>query len=113
VKWNLRLAAANRGIWKASELQRMLAEAGLVISAGKMSGLWSGNPASIKLDDLDVICAVIGCGVEELLITEPVTLTRAEDDQQVKRAAGQEAASAQGSPAVTPKRRDGRTLPPA
>ncbi|GAA4290067.1 hypothetical protein GCM10023178_77420 [Actinomadura luteofluorescens] len=29
MKWNLRLAAANRGIWKASELQRMLAcEAG-------------------------------------------------------------------------------------
>jgi hypothetical protein len=25
MKWNLRLAAANRGIWKASELQRMLA----------------------------------------------------------------------------------------
>ncbi len=49
MKWNLRLAAANRGIWKASELQRMLAGAGLVISAGKMSGLWSGSPASIKL----------------------------------------------------------------
>ena len=27
MKWNLRLAAANRGIWKASELQRMLAPA--------------------------------------------------------------------------------------
>ena len=60
MKWNLRLAAANRGIWKASELQRMLAERGLVISAGKMSGLWSGDPASIKLSDLDVICAVLG-----------------------------------------------------
>jgi hypothetical protein len=24
VKWNLRLAAANRGIWKASELQKIL-----------------------------------------------------------------------------------------
>ena len=71
MRWNLRLAAANRGIWKASELQRMLAGAGLVISAGKMSGLWSGSPASIKLDDLDVICAVLGCGVEELLIAEP------------------------------------------
>jgi hypothetical protein len=53
MKWNLRLAAAHRGIWKASELQRMLAEHGLVVSAGKMSGLWSGQPASIKLDDLD------------------------------------------------------------
>ena len=28
MRWNLRLAAANRGIWKASELQRMLAEGG-------------------------------------------------------------------------------------
>ena len=44
MKWNLRLAAANRGIWKASELQRILAERGLVVSAGKMSGLWSGQP---------------------------------------------------------------------
>lgn len=38
MKWHLRLAAAHRGIWKASELQRMLAERGVVISAGKMSG---------------------------------------------------------------------------
>ncbi len=30
MKWNLRLAAANRGIWKASELQRLLAERGMV-----------------------------------------------------------------------------------
>jgi len=58
MKWNLRLAAASRGIWKASELQKMLAARGLVISAGKMSGLWSGNPNAVKLADLDVICAV-------------------------------------------------------
>ena len=38
MRWNLRLTAANSGIWKASELQRSLAEHGLVISAGKMSG---------------------------------------------------------------------------
>jgi hypothetical protein len=25
MRWNLRLAAANRGIWKASELQHLLA----------------------------------------------------------------------------------------
>ena len=44
MKWNLRLAAASRGIWKASELHKMLADRGMVISAGKMSGLWSGRP---------------------------------------------------------------------
>jgi DNA-binding Xre family transcriptional regulator len=109
VKWNLRLAAANRGIWKASQLQRMLAEAGLKISAGKMSGLWSGRPASIKLDDLDVICAVVGCGVEELLIPEPATIRRVAAEQHDEQAA----ASPQAGPAVTPRRRDGRSLPPA
>jgi DNA-binding Xre family transcriptional regulator len=75
MKWNLRLAAANRGIWKASELQRMLAEHGLVISAGKMSGLWPGIPNVVKLRDLDVICAVLDCGVDELLVPEPETIT--------------------------------------
>ena len=109
VKWNLRLAAANRGIWKASELQRMLAEAGLKISAGKMSGLWSGRPASIKLSDLDVICAVVGCGVEELLIPEPGKIPRPAGGQPGEQAA----ASPQARPAVTPRRRDGRSLPPA
>ena len=109
MKWNLRLAAANRGIWKASELQRMLAEAGLKISAGKMSGLWSGHPASIKLSDLDVICAVVGCGVEELLIPEPVKSGQAAREQHDEQAAS----SPQAAPAVTPMRRDGRSLPPA
>jgi DNA-binding Xre family transcriptional regulator len=109
VKWNLRLAAANRGIWKASELQRMLADAGLKISAGKMSGLWSGRPASIKLSDLDVICAVVGCGVEELLIPEPGTISRVAGEQHGEQAGP----SPQARPAVTPRRRDRRSLPPA
>jgi DNA-binding Xre family transcriptional regulator len=109
MRWNLRLAAANRGIWKASELQRMLAEHGLVISAGKMSGLWSGNPASIKLDDLDIICAVLGCDVGELLIPEPGKVARpaAEHPQQL----GAATVAAAASP-VTPKPRGGRSLPP-
>jgi DNA-binding Xre family transcriptional regulator len=108
MRWNLRLAAANRGIWKASDLQRMLAEHGLVISAGKMSGLWSGQPASIKLGELDIICAVVGCGIEELLIPEPGNVTKPDlGEQQAP------AAAAAGGSAVTPKRRDGRSLPPA
>lgn len=68
MKWNLRLAAASRGIWKAAELKRQLAERGMTVSAGKMSNLWSGTPASIKLQDLEVICEVLGCEVGELLI---------------------------------------------
>jgi DNA-binding Xre family transcriptional regulator len=108
VKWNLRLAAAQRGIWKASDLQRMLAEHGLVISAGKMSGLWSGQPASIKLDDLDIICVTIGCTVTDLLISEPEKVTRPVAEQ------GKPAVVAGGATTtVVPQRRNGRSLPPA
>lgn len=70
MKWNLRLVAAQRGIWKATDLQRRFAEHGLVISAGKMSGLWSKTPASLKLEDLDIICRVLGCEVGDLLEPE-------------------------------------------
>ena len=107
MRWNLRLAAAQRGIWKASDLQRMLVEHGLVISAGKMSGLWSGQPASIKLDDLDVICVAIGCTIADLLVAEPEKVTKPVAGQ------GKAAAVVGATMVVVPKRRDGRSLPPA
>lgn len=109
MKWNLRLAAANRGIWKASELQRMLAERGMVISAGKMSGLWSGQPNVVRLDELDVICAVLGCGVEELLLPEPQAVPEpgGVDEPHAARSA---AVGSTGP--VTPRPRNGRSLPP-
>jgi DNA-binding Xre family transcriptional regulator len=84
----------------------MLAERGLVISAGKMSGLWSGSPNVVKLDELDVICAVLGCGVDELLIPEPeiVAQPRHHDDDQTA-AVGQDRQ-------VTPRTGGGRSIPP-
>ena len=69
--WNMRLKAAERGIWKSAEMRRLLVEAGLELSAGKMSALWTGTPVTIRLDDLDVICAVLDCDPSELLIREP------------------------------------------
>ena len=71
MKWNLRVQAAERGIWKSAELRRMLADAGLEISVGKMSGLWTGTPTTIRLDDLDVICHVLDCSPTDVLVTEP------------------------------------------
>ncbi|MEV0611637.1 helix-turn-helix transcriptional regulator [Polymorphospora rubra] len=109
MRWNMRLVAAQRGIWKASELQRVFAEHGLVISAGKMSGLWSGQPVTIKLADLDVICVALDCQVGDLLIAEPDTVSRPAPD------AARPAADATTPVAVTrvvPRRRDGRSLPP-
>jgi putative transcriptional regulator len=103
VKWNLRLAAAKRDIWKSSQLQAMLADAGLVISAGKMSNLWSGRPVTIRLDDLDVICAVLGCEVGELLQPEPREDTASGSGAPMPAAAGDKHVM---------RRRPGRQAPP-
>ncbi|BBX34743.1 XRE family transcriptional regulator [Mycolicibacterium mageritense DSM 44476 = CIP 104973] len=104
MKWNLRLVAAQRSIWRASDLRRLLAEQGLVISAGKMSHLWAGEPISIRLDDLDIICSVLDCEPGELLIR---------DSEAAKRTSPQSAPLAANGPAVQPKARRGhRPAPP-
>ena len=104
--WNLRLKAAERGIWKSTELRRRLAEAGLEISAGKMSGLWTGTPTTIRLDDLDIICAVLDCQASDLLISEPEKVA-------ARRPSQRERATADGTAVVRPRLGRNRTMPPA
>lgn len=110
MRWNLRPTAAHKGIWKASELQRSLAEHGLVISVGKMSGLWSGRPVSLKLEDLDVICVVLGCAIGDLLVPEPEKVRPPRGGRRGTERAAVGAGTA--ARAVVPRRRDGRSLPP-
>lgn len=105
MRWNLRMKAAERGIWKSTELRRRLSDAGLEISAGKMSALWTGNPTSIRLDDLDIICHVLDCEPNELLIREP--------DAVAARRPPKEKIAAVGGQVITPRLGRNRTLPPA
>jgi DNA-binding Xre family transcriptional regulator len=109
MRWNMRLVAAQRGIWKASDLQQRFAEHGLVISAGKMSGLWSGQPVTIKLTDLDVICVALDCQVGDLLIAEPDIVIQ--PGQHAEKPAA-DATTPGDIRRVVPRRRDGRSLPP-
>lgn len=112
MQWNLRMKAAERGIWKSVELRRLLADAGLDISAGKMSMLWTTTPTTIRLDDLDVICAVLDCTPADLLITEPAKV--AARRQSSAQAVGEDAeSSSPRSAKVTPRLGRNRTLPPA
>ncbi len=104
MKWSLRIVAAQRDIWKASQLQAMLADAGLVVSAGKMSHLWAGRPVTIRLDDLEVICSVMGCTPSDLLVVEP--------REAVGHAPAEPARQAAGSEYVVRRRRHGRSAPP-
>ena len=103
MRWNLRLAAAERGIWKSTEMRHRLAEAGLEISAGKMSRWWTTTPVSIRLDDLDVICAVLECTPMDLLICEPDKV----------RAAKPVIAAVGSTSGVVPRLGRHRSVPPA
>jgi DNA-binding Xre family transcriptional regulator len=105
MRWNLRMRAAEQGIWKSTEMRRRLAEAGLEISTGKMSALWTGTPTTIRLDDLDVICAVLECSPAELLICEP--------DKVAARKPAKTATQAERATRITPRLGRNRTLPPA
>lgn len=102
MQWNLRMVAAQRGIWRASELRRLLAEAGLEISGGKMSHLWSGRPISVRLDDLEVICAVLDCDPGELLLREAATAAAEQPRPEAAAASSIRPAPRRGSRALPP-----------
>ena len=107
--WNLRMRAAERGTWKSSEMRRALAEAGLEISAGKMSMLWTSTPTTVRLDDLEIICAVLDCEPSDLLTcqAEVVAARRAPTSRRSR--------WRRHTPLITdhPTVRSNRTLPPA
>ncbi|MGW9132002.1 helix-turn-helix domain-containing protein [Streptomyces sp. NPDC055681] len=105
MKWDLRMRAAERGIWKSSQMRRLLAEAGLEISAGKMSALWTGTPTTIRLDDLDVICAVLKCDPAALLVCEPEKVA-------ARRPEAEPAPQQQGAAVVAPRFGAPRSAPP-
>ncbi|MEU0656907.1 helix-turn-helix transcriptional regulator [Streptomyces albogriseolus] len=70
MRWELKERAAERGIATAAQLRRLLAAYGLQVSAGKMSHLWSGTPLTVRLGDLDFLCAVLACRPSDLLVPE-------------------------------------------
>jgi DNA-binding Xre family transcriptional regulator len=110
MKWNLRWAAAKRDIWRPADLLKAFEDVGFTPSLSKVAALWSGKPISVRLDDLDKICAALDCTVADLLEAEP--LADAEGTRQEQRAAG--AGGHFGEP-VRPAPRPGgsrRSLPP-
>lgn len=105
MRWNLRMKAAEQGVWKSTELRRRFADAGLEISAGKMSALWTGTPTTIRLDDLDVICSVLSCTPADLLICEPEKVAARRPSRTVEANGGSVAA-------IRPRLGRNRTPPP-
>lgn len=79
MKWRLRWVSAGQGIWKASQLRRRFIEVGYEPSLSKVAKLWREDPVSIRLDELDYICAALNCSTSDLLEVE--TVVREESPQ--------------------------------
>lgn len=113
MKWNLRMVAAQRDLWRPTEVLAAFREVGFNPSLSKVAAMWGGTPVTVRLDDLDKICAALDCTVGDLLQAEPLTASAgaSEDDQ---RAVGAEAHEPR-PPRPSPRSNGGRgprSLPP-
>ncbi|QYC40217.1 hypothetical protein Nocox_12995 [Nonomuraea coxensis DSM 45129] len=112
MKWNLRWAAAQRDIWRPSELLATFKEVGFEPSLSKVAQLWSKKPISLRLDELDKIWAALNCTVADLLEAEPLT-GAGTSEQQAPKAVGDD--NPDGALRPTPRRvraTGRRSLPP-
>ena len=110
MKWNLRWAAARRDIWRPSDLLKAFEEVGFAPSLSKVAALWSGKPISVRLDDLDKMCAALGCTVADLLEAEP--LAAGGEQEQGKHVVGADDEVARPARPVPRRGGPGRSLPP-
>ncbi|ORL81633.1 helix-turn-helix domain-containing protein [Prescottella equi] len=78
MKWNLRMVAAQRDIWRPTQLLKAFEDVDFQPSLSKVAALWAGSPVTVRLDDLDKICAALDCTIDELMQPEPIARTLGE-----------------------------------
>jgi hypothetical protein len=90
--------------------------AGLEISAGKMSSWWAGTPPTMRLEELDVLCAVLECTPNDLMTPEPdkVAARRPRSSDAANGGNGDDNPDGNGvtTPAVSPRFGKPRSTPP-
>lgn len=98
IRWRLRMAAAQREVWTAAQLRRLLAErAGLDLSSASVSALFAKQPSQVKLETLAALCTALQCTPNDLIEVETTAVTRPVKPARAK---------------VEPKVARGRSMPP-
>jgi len=68
MQWRLRMAAAERDVWTAADLRRLLAsKAHYELSAPSVAALMTREPAQVKLTTLAALCIALDCRPDDLL----------------------------------------------
>jgi putative transcriptional regulator len=67
-RWRLRMAAAERNVWTATELRKMLkSRAGYDLSLPAVAALMTREPVQLKLTTLAALCTALDCTPNDLL----------------------------------------------
>lgn len=72
-RWHLRVLMAQHGMFATSDLQPLLAERGIRLSAAQVYRLVAQTPERLSLPTLMALCDILGCTPNDLI--EPVTET--------------------------------------
>ncbi len=111
MKWNLRMVAAQRDLWRPTEVLAAFRSVGFNPSLSKVAAMWGSTPITVRLDDLDKICAALDCTVEELLRAEPLPESLGTPDSG-QRAVGAEAPERAPVRPHSRRKSSRRSLPP-
>lgn len=109
MKWNLRMVAAQRDIWRPTEVLAAFKTVGFEPSLSKVAQLWGKKPISLRLDELDLICAALDCTVAELLQAEPLAMAGSDEELKV---VGESRPGTSARPAARAGRAGRNSLPP-
>lgn len=66
-QWKLRQLMAERGMWKTSELQPLLAREGVTLSAAQVYRLVARKPERLSLAVLAALCRILSCTPNDLI----------------------------------------------
>lgn len=71
------MVAAQRDLWRPTEVLAAFQQVGFNPSLSKVAALWGGTPVTVRLEDLDKMCAALSCTVGDLLQAEPLAQPQA------------------------------------
>lgn len=72
ITWNLRTLASKKGIYRAKDLQRRIAErTGVLVSLQNVCNLLNTKPQSVKLKTIEIICTSLDCQMNDFCEITP------------------------------------------
>ena len=72
IQWRLKTFIAERGIYRAKDLQRKITrETGVIVSLQNICNLLKGNPQAVKLQTIEIICTALDCKMTDFCNVSP------------------------------------------